>query len=114
MDLERLKQQLMERIDTDDLLEVKKVERYIELLKLDAECDKVIERDGSTIVIENGTQRFIKSHPAMTDKTKINTQLIALEKTLNFTRFDNAAPATSTVEGNNEQPKEKYTEADLI
>lgn len=109
MDLEKLKQQLMSRIDTDDLLEVKKVERYIELLKLDTQCDEALERDGSTIVIENGTQRFIKSHPAMTDKTKINTQLIALEKSFNFVDEGLAPPATSSVEG-----KEEYSEDDLI
>ncbi|MFJ6264245.1 hypothetical protein ACIQGW_04385 [Lysinibacillus xylanilyticus] len=65
MDLEKLKAQLMSRIDTNDLLEVKKVERYIELLKLDSQCDEVLARDKTTIVIENGKQKFIKSHPAM-------------------------------------------------
>ncbi len=100
----------MSRIDTNDLLEVKKVERYIELLKLDKQCDEVLERDGSTIIVENGKQRFIKSHPAMTDKTKINTQLIALEKSFNFVD-EGLPPTTSTVEG---KSKEEYTEADLI
>ncbi|MFJ7888610.1 hypothetical protein ACIQYL_11010 [Lysinibacillus xylanilyticus] len=32
MDLEKLKAQLLSRIDTDDLLEVKKVERYISIM----------------------------------------------------------------------------------
>ncbi|WNO29706.1 hypothetical protein [Bacillus phage SDFMU_Pfc] len=110
MNLENLKAQLMSRIDTNDLLEVKKVERYIELLKLDKQCNEVLERDGSTIIIENGKQRFIKSHPAMTDKTKINTQLIALEKSFNFVD-EGLPPAASTVEG---KSKEEYSEDDLI
>lgn len=110
MDLEKLKAQLMSRIDTDDLLEVKKVERYIELLKLDSKCDEVLAQDGSTITIENGKQRFVKSHPAMTDKTKINTQLIAIEKSFNFVD-EGLPPAASTVEG---KGKEEYSEDDLI
>lgn len=110
MDLDKLKVQLMSRIDTDDLLEVKKVERYVELLKLDSQCDQVLMRDGSTIVIENGKQKFIKSHPAMTDKTKINTQLIALEKSFNFVD-EGLPPASSTVEGKGE---ENYSDDDLI
>lgn len=100
----------MSRIDTNDLLEVKKVERYIELLKLDQQCDEVLARDKTTIVIENGKQRFIKSHPAMADKTKINTQLIALEKSFNFVD-EGLPPAASTVES---KSKEKYSEDDLI
>lgn len=110
MNLENLKVQLMSRIDTNDLLEVKKVERYIELLKLDQQCDEVLARDKTTIVIENGKQRFIKSHPAMTDKTKINTQLIALEKSFNFVD-EGLPPVASTVEG---KSKEEYSEDDLI
>lgn len=109
MDLEKLKQQLMSRIDMDDLLEVKKIERYIELIKLDEQCNEALERDGSTIVIENGAQRFIKSHPAMTDKTKINTQLIALEKSFNFVDEGLAPPTASSVED-----KTEYSEDDLI
>ncbi|WP_454862218.1 P27 family phage terminase small subunit [Peribacillus frigoritolerans] len=83
-DIEKLHEQLMRKIDTDDLMEVKKVQRYITLLKMDHLCDEAIKRDGATIVIENGKQRFVKSHPSMNDKTKINSQLIAIEKTFNF------------------------------
>ncbi|TFE02879.1 hypothetical protein [Jeotgalibacillus salarius] len=108
MTIRKLELQLMSRIDQDDLIEVKKIKRYIQLIKLDIACDRAIKKDGSTIVIENGTQRFIKSHPAMTEKMKINAQLIALEKTFNFISEGDAPSSTpSPVE-------EEPTEDDLI
>lgn len=110
MTIRKLELQLMSRIDQDDLIEVKKIKRYIQLIKLDIACDAAIKKDGATITIENGTQRFIKTHPAMTEKMKINTQLIALEKTFNFTSEGDAPSSTaSTVE-----EKEEFTDADLV
>lgn len=105
---EQLKKQLMTRIDTDDLLEVDKVERYIKLRELDAECDKAIEKDGATITIENGSQRFIKSHPAMNEKNKLNAQMIALEKSMNFTN-GNLVPAPADKGDPND-----YESSDLV
>lgn len=104
--IEDLHVQLMSKIDTEDLLEVKKVQRYIELLKIDVLCDEAIVREGATVVFENGKQRFIKSNPALNDKTKINSQLIALERTFNFIS-EGAASSPSTVD-------DKPTDDDLI
>lgn len=110
MEIEKLEYQLMSRIDQEDLIEVKKIQRYIQLLKLDIECDAAIDRDGATIIVENGKQRFIKTHPAMTEKMKINTQLIALEKSFNFiSEGITPSSSASTVED-----KEEFTDADLI
>ncbi|MFG3613103.1 terminase [Rummeliibacillus stabekisii] len=95
---EELKKQLLERIDTDDLLEVKKVNDLIRLHELDAECDKVIDRDGVSITVENGKQKFTKSHPSMNEKMKINAQKIALEKSIKFKLKATPAPTTSSVE----------------
>ncbi|PKR82572.1 hypothetical protein [Heyndrickxia camelliae] len=98
--LKNLKKQLLARIDTDDLLEVKKVNDLIRLHELDAECDKAIERDGVSIIIENGSQKFIKSHPSLNEKMKINAQKIALEKSIKFKLKSTTTPAApSTVEG---------------
>lgn len=97
---DELKKQLLSRIDATDLLEVKKVNNLIRLYELDAECDKVIDRDGVSIIIENGSQKFIKSHPSMNEKMKINAQIIALEKSIKFKLKATPAPSTSTtVEG---------------
>lgn len=110
MEIEKLHQQLLSKIDCDDLIEVKKIHRYVQLLKLDLECDIAIERDGATIIVENGKQRFIKTHPSMTEKTKINTQLIALEKTFNFIS-EGTLPTSSAA---TVDEKEEFTEADLV
>jgi len=110
LEIEKLELQLMSRIDCDDLIEVKKIKRYIQLINLDIQCDAAIEKDGATIIVENGKQRYIKTHPAMTEKMKINTQLIALEKSIDFiSEGVTPASAPSTVEG-----KEEFTDADLI
>lgn len=98
VNLAKLKKQLLARIDTDDLLEVKKVNDLIRLHELDAKCDEAIARDGVSIVIENGSQKFIKSHPSMNEKMKINAQKIALEKSIKFKLKPAPAPASSSVE----------------
>ncbi|MEK4148927.1 terminase [Robertmurraya sp. FSL W8-0741] len=97
-ELENLRKQLLSRIDTEDLLEVKKVNDLIRLHELDSACDEVIDRDGVSIVIENGSQKFIKSHPSMNEKMKINAQKIALEKSIKFKLKAAPAPASSSVE----------------
>lgn len=99
VNLSKLKKQLLARIDTDDLLEVKKVNDLIRLHELDAEFDKVIDRDGVDIIIKNGSQEFQKSHPIMNEKMKINAQKIALEKSIKFKLKTAPTPASSTVEG---------------
>lgn len=97
MNFDELKNQLLARIDTEDLLEVKKVNDLIRLHELDAECDKVIDRDGVSITVENGKQKFIKSHPSMNEKMKINAQKIALEKSIKFKLKTTPPPPSSTV-----------------
>jgi Phage terminase, small subunit len=94
----------MSRIATEDLIEVEKVERYISLVKLNKQLDKEIEKEGATVVIENGSQRFVKSHPAVNDKMKANAQLLAIEKTFNFISEETTSPS-----GENQ-----YSEEDLI
>lgn len=84
IDLDKLKKQLLSRVDTDDLLEIKKINNLIRLYELDAKCDAIIDKEGVRIVIKNGTQKFIKSHPSMNEKMKINAQIIALEKSIKF------------------------------
>jgi hypothetical protein len=96
--LDELKRQLLARIDSEDLMEIKKVHDLIRLHELDAELDKILDRDGLDVVIKNGSQEFKKSHPLLNDKMKINAQKIALEKTIKFKLKTTPAPAASTVE----------------
>ncbi|MER2057851.1 MAG: terminase [Niallia sp.] len=106
IDLEKLKKQLLSRVDTDDLLEIKKINNLIRLYELDAKCDEIINQEGVRIIIENGKQRFIKSHPSMNEKMKINAQIIALEKSIKFKmKVNKEVPpsATSSVESKDER-----------
>ncbi len=48
----------------DDPIKLAKVHRYIRFLKIDLKCDADIDKDGTTIRIENGSQNFLKQHPA--------------------------------------------------
>jgi hypothetical protein len=94
-----LRKQLLARIDTDDLLEVKKVNDLIRLHVLEAKFDEVLDRDGPEVIIKNGSQEFKKSHPLLNEKMKINAQKIALEKSIKFKLKATPAPVAPTVEG---------------
>lgn len=111
-ELKILEQQLLERIDNDDLLEVKKVKRYIKLLELDELCNVQIKEEGITTVTENGQQRFVKSHPLLNDKAKLNSQLIALEKTFTFVIDPLPTSPASTVE--DQTGNDGYKADDLV
>lgn len=74
----------MDRIDTDDLVQVEKVERYIDLVKSFRRVNRIINKEGETVVTENGSQRFTKAHPLISERNKINSQLIALGKDIEF------------------------------
>ncbi|MFP7483373.1 terminase [Priestia filamentosa] len=104
VNISELQKQLMNRIDTEDLIEVEKVERYISLVELNKQLDEEIKNQGATVVTENGSQRFVKSHPAVNDKMKVNAQLLAIEKTFNFISKGTISPS-----GENQ-----YSEEDLI
>lgn len=66
----------------DDPIKLSKVHRYIRFLKIDISCDKDIDKDGTTIEIENGSQRFLKQHPAVATKLAISKEIEKLEDAL--------------------------------
>ncbi|EMY5504261.1 P27 family phage terminase small subunit [Bacillus wiedmannii] len=74
----KLKEQLMNSIDTTDLVEVEKVERYIDLVKAFRKINKTITKEGESVTIQNGSQIFVKAHPLISERNKINSSLIAL------------------------------------
>lgn len=74
----------MSRIDETDLAEVEKVERYIELVKSFRKANRTIIKEGESVTVINGSQKFTKAHPLIAERNKINAQLIALEKSMNF------------------------------
>lgn len=84
----KLKEQLMDKIDTDDLVQLEKVERYIDLVKSFRSINKVINKEGESITTENGSQRFTKAHPLIGERNKINASLLSIEKSFGFKSED--------------------------
>lgn len=80
----KLKDQLMDRIDLSDLVRVEKVERYIDLVKSFRKISKIIGGEGESVTTVNGSQTFKKAHPLIGERNKINAQLIALGKDIEF------------------------------
>ena len=48
----------MGRIDTEDLVQVEKIERYINLVESFRRVNQIVEEEGESVVTENGSQRF--------------------------------------------------------
>lgn len=99
--IESLKGQLMKKIDTTSLIEVEKVERYIDHIESYRRMEEIISVEGESVTTENGSQKFVKSHPLLTEKNKVNTAILNIERTFNF--ID---------DGDNGKPK--YTAKDLM
>ena len=74
----------MKKINVEDVSQVEKVERYIDLVKSFRKINSIILKEGETVVTENGAQRFTKAHPLLGERNKINTSLISMEKSFNF------------------------------
>ncbi len=72
----------MNKIDTEDLVQVEKVERYIDLVKSFRRVNSIITKEGESVVTENGSQRFTKAHPLISERNKINASLLSIERSL--------------------------------
>ena len=77
-----MKKQLLKQIDENDQIELEKVERYIDLVKLYRKMNSSITKFGAIVEVENGTQKFVKPNPAIAEKVKISRALITLGKDL--------------------------------
>ena len=52
--------------------------QFVELI---AKLKQDIKKQGVTIVVENGSQSYIKTHPAIAEISKLNTSMLAIERT---------------------------------
>lgn len=93
--IKKIEKDLLTR-HADDPIKLSKVHRYIQFLKIDLSCDKDINQDGTTIKIENGTQSFLKQHPAIATKLSISKEIEKLEDALGIKNESEQAPASST------------------
>lgn len=76
--LKAIKSELLKRIDRKSKVQVEKVERYVNLVDIYYMLDKSIEEQGVMITVENGSQKYTKPNPAIAEKNKVNSSLIAL------------------------------------
>src|SRR5690625_3670932 len=84
VDLEKLREQLMGKIDTTKLIEVEKVNRYIEHIESYRRMEKTIKEEGESVTTVNASQEFIKAHPLLNEKNKVNSSIMNIERTFNF------------------------------
>jgi len=78
--IKQLREQLMSRIDEENLVQVDKVDRYIELTKTFRRMNKVIAEEGESLTTKNASQEFTKAHPLINERNKINASLLSIEK----------------------------------
>ncbi|SNT42457.1 hypothetical protein SAMN05444672_12246 [Bacillus sp. OK838] len=83
-----LENQLMNRIDRDDLIEVDKVMRYIAIVKQIRKLQIAINKGGVMATTINANQEFTKANPAINELNKLTKTLIALEKSNKFAKFN--------------------------
>lgn len=86
-------------------MEVEKVERYVDLVKLYKKMNSAISKHGPMIEVENGSQKFLKPNPAIAEKVKLSRAIIALGKDLNLDELGGKV-VTDT--------KDDYSESDLV
>jgi phage terminase small subunit len=82
--INELKIQLMQRIDQDDLMQVEKVERYIQHVESYRRMDRKIKKEGESVTTMNSAQVFVKAHPLLTERNKVNAALLSIEKSFGF------------------------------
>jgi len=81
---DKIREYLMSRIDTSNPVEVEKVGRYIKHVEMFRQMEKKIKEEGVSVTTENGSQKFIKSHPLLNEMNRINSSLLSIEKSFNF------------------------------
>lgn len=81
---EKIKKYLLSRIDKTNPVETEKVGRYINHIEMYRRMEKTVKGEGASITVENASQRFIKSHPLLSEMNKVNAAIMNIERTFNF------------------------------
>lgn len=74
----------MLRIDTNDLVEVDKIKRYVAIVKQVRKLQTEINKNGVLTKTVNGSQEFMKANPAIKDLNSLTKTLISLENSIKF------------------------------
>ena len=56
----KLKEQLMNSIDVEDLVEVEKVERYIDLVKAFRKINRTINKEGESVTVKTDLKFLLR------------------------------------------------------
>jgi len=105
-----LENQMLERVDPFDMLEISKVKRYIAIEKQIRKLQQAINKEGVMVTTVNASQEFIKANPALNELNKLTKTLIALEKSIKFTSF---AEPTKVEDNNNSKDNDEPDVSDL-
>jgi len=81
---DKIKDFLFSRIDTSNPVEVEKVGRYIKYVEMFRQAERKVKEEGVSVTTENGSQKFIKSHPLLNEMNRINGSLLSIENSFNF------------------------------
>ncbi|MFC4387511.1 P27 family phage terminase small subunit [Gracilibacillus marinus] len=98
-----LEKQLLLRIDTNDLVEVDKIKRYVAIVKQIRKLQTEINKHGVLTKTVNGSQEFMKANPAIKDLNSLTKTLISLEKSIKFEMIN--APELKEEDKDNDQPE---------
>ncbi|MBF0818737.1 P27 family phage terminase small subunit [Streptococcus acidominimus] len=99
-----LENQLLSKIDhfserKYDAVQYEKVHRYIYLVKLMYELKEQLKETGLIITVHNGQQRFQKANPLINEINRTSSQLLAIEKSFNFTVENSPVKRENVMDG---------------
>ncbi|PRO64569.1 P27 family phage terminase small subunit [Alkalicoccus urumqiensis] len=81
---EAVRNHLLEQIDETDAIQLEKVDRYEALLESFEEMTRLINEAGTSIVVKNGGQEYLKANPLIGERNKVSAQMLSIEKSLNL------------------------------
>src|SRR5699024_9211735 len=90
--IDKIKDYLMSRIDTENPVEVEKVGRYLKHIQMYRRMARTVEKEGVSVTTENGSQTFVKSHPLLNEMNKVNSSIMNIERTFNFIDENDKGP----------------------
>ncbi len=87
----KLELELSKLIDKNSASDMEIMRRYLSLVDTYKKLDKSIEKNGVMISVKNGSQKFLKANPAVSEKVKVNAALIKLGEFFEKKRLEKSA-----------------------
>lgn len=93
--IDKIRDYLLSRIDTESPVEVEKVGRYLKHIEMYRRMERRVKKEGVSTTVENGSQSFVKSHPLLNEMNRVNSSIMNIEKSFNFIDNDGGKPTYS-------------------